>query len=180
MATPARTFTDLVLSQWRDPSSLGKATLGVSGGDLTIADVAAVSRHLAHVELTSGSIDAIETCSKIIPEKVAQGEIIYGVNTGFGGSAEICRRIAAARSRAGSEAGAPSCDPLASHIRSIHEGQRHARISHQVARDDRSPLGRRRAGVLRRCSGNCGSSWITWLAVPNPAATSPRGWRSSG
>ena len=88
MATPARTFTDLVLSQWRDPSSSGKATLGVSGGDLTIADVVAVSRHLAHVELTSGSIDAIETCSKIIPEKVAQGEIIYGVNTGFGGSAD--------------------------------------------------------------------------------------------
>lgn len=81
-------FTDLVLSQWRDPSSSAKATLAVSGGDLTIADVVAVSRHLAHVELTSASIDAIEVCSKIIPEKIAQGEVIYGVNTGFGGSAD--------------------------------------------------------------------------------------------
>lgn len=88
MGTPAHMFTDLVLSQWRDPSSSAEATLGVSGGDLTIADVVAVSRHLAHVELTSVSINAIEACSKIIPEKIAQGEVIYGVNTGFGGSAD--------------------------------------------------------------------------------------------
>ncbi|GFG08171.1 phenylalanine ammonia-lyase [Aspergillus udagawae] len=88
MATPARTFTDLVLSQRCHPSSSGKVTLPVSGRDLTIADVVAVSRHLAPVELTSASIDAIEACSKIIPKKIAQGEIIYGVNTGFGGSAD--------------------------------------------------------------------------------------------
>lgn len=88
MGTPAHMFTDLVLSQWRDPSSSAEAMLGVSGGDLTIADVVAVSRHLAHVELTSVSINAIEACSKIIPEKIAQGEVIYGVNTGFGGSAD--------------------------------------------------------------------------------------------
>ena len=87
MATQARTFTDLVLSQWRDASST-KAKLPVSGEDLTIADVVAVSRHLAHVELTSGSINAIEACSKIIPEKSAKGDVIYGVNTGFGGSAD--------------------------------------------------------------------------------------------
>lgn len=86
MTTPARLFTDLVLSQWRDASSSGE--VAVSGGDLTIADVVAVSRHLAHVDLTSASIDAIEACSKIIPERIAQGEVIYGVNTGFGGSAD--------------------------------------------------------------------------------------------
>ncbi|GIK00987.1 hypothetical protein Aspvir_005017 [Aspergillus viridinutans] len=84
MATLARMFTDLVLSQRCHPSS----TLAVSGRDLTISDVVAVSRHLAHVELTPASIDAIEACSKIVPEKIAQGEVIYGVNTGFGGSAD--------------------------------------------------------------------------------------------
>lgn len=85
MATSSRTFTDLVLLQRRDPSL---STLAVSGRDLTIADVVAVSRHLEPVELTSASIDAIEACSKIIPKKIAQGEVIYGVNTGFGGSAD--------------------------------------------------------------------------------------------
>ena len=87
MGIPAATnmFTDILLSQWRDPLS---PALRVSGGDLTIADVVAVSRHLDQVELTSGSVNAIEACSKIIPKKIAQGEIIYGVNTGFGGSAD--------------------------------------------------------------------------------------------
>ena len=80
-------FTGLVLSQWRDPSLPTKATLAVDGRSLTIADVVEVSRQLKHVELTSESINAIEVCSKIIPEKVAKGHVIYGVNTGFGGSA---------------------------------------------------------------------------------------------
>jgi phenylalanine ammonia-lyase len=81
-------FTGLVLSQWRDPSLPTKATLAVDGRSLTIADVVEVSRQLQHVELTSESINAIEVCSKIIPEKVAKGNVIYGVNTGFGGSAD--------------------------------------------------------------------------------------------
>ena len=88
MATPVRSFTDLVLSQWRDPSLSAKKTLAVDGESLSIADVVAVSRHLERVELTSESIEAIKVCSKIIPEKIAKGDIIYGVNTGFGGSAD--------------------------------------------------------------------------------------------
>jgi phenylalanine ammonia-lyase len=88
MATPVWSFTDLVLSQWRDPSSSAKGTLAVDGGSLTVADVVAVARDLIQVELTSESIEAIELCSKVIPEKIAKGDIIYGVNTGFGGSAD--------------------------------------------------------------------------------------------
>ncbi|KAI9655136.1 MAG: hypothetical protein M1821_005619 [Bathelium mastoideum] len=88
MATPTRSFTDLVLSQRRDSPSSADARLRIDGGSLTIADVVAVSRHLAKVELTSESIEAIDVCSKVIPEKVAKGEVIYGVNTGFGGSAD--------------------------------------------------------------------------------------------
>jgi phenylalanine ammonia-lyase len=49
MVTPACTFTDLVLSQWRDPSSPVKTMVAISGGDLTIADVVAVSRYLLHI-----------------------------------------------------------------------------------------------------------------------------------
>ena len=88
MAPSMTSFTGLVLSQWRDPSLPTKATLAVDGRSLTIADVVEVSRQLKHVELTSESINAIEVCSKIIPEKVAKGNVIYGVNTGFGGSAD--------------------------------------------------------------------------------------------
>lgn len=88
MAPSMPSFTGLVLSQWRDPSLPTKATLAVDGRSLTIADVVEVSRQLKHVELTSESINAIEVCSRIIPEKLAKGNVIYGVNTGFGGSAD--------------------------------------------------------------------------------------------
>ncbi|KAM0797279.1 L-Aspartase-like protein [Usnea florida] len=88
MAPSMPSFTELVLSQWRDPLLHTKATLTVDGRSLTIADVVEVSRQFKQVELTSESIKAIEMCSKIIPEKVARGNIIYGVNTGFGGSAD--------------------------------------------------------------------------------------------
>ncbi|EAT82249.1 hypothetical protein HBI56_238210 [Parastagonospora nodorum] len=88
MASPVWSFTDLVLSQWRDASPSAKKTLAVDGGSLTIADVVAVSRDLVQVKLTTESIKAMERCSKIIPEKIAKGDIIYGVNTGFGGSAD--------------------------------------------------------------------------------------------
>ncbi|KAI6451009.1 hypothetical protein MCOR04_011118 [Pyricularia oryzae] len=88
----ARTFTDLILSQWQDHPHCAEKTkttrVPISGGDLTIADVVAVSRHLKQVRLTPESVKAINACSNIIADKIARGEIIYGVNTGFGGSAD--------------------------------------------------------------------------------------------
>ncbi|KAF2819394.1 Phenylalanine/histidine ammonia-lyase [Ophiobolus disseminans] len=88
MASPVWSFTELVLSQWRHPCSSAKETRAVDGGSLTIADVVAVSRDLAQVKLTPESIKAMEACSKMIAEKIAEGDVIYGVNTGFGGSAD--------------------------------------------------------------------------------------------
>ncbi|KAI3317769.1 Phenylalanine/histidine ammonia-lyase [Xylariaceae sp. AK1471] len=88
MATTGRSLTEILLSQRHDPSSSATTPLGIDGESLTIADVVAVSRHLAHVKLTPQSIAAIEACSTIISEKIAKGDIIYGVNTGFGGSAD--------------------------------------------------------------------------------------------
>ncbi|GAP84611.1 putative phenylalanine ammonia-lyase [Rosellinia necatrix] len=88
MATTVPSCTDRVLSQRRGPSSSTRSKLAIDGKSLTITDVVAVSRDLAHVMLTPESIDAIEACSKIIPAKIARGDVIYGVNTGFGGSAD--------------------------------------------------------------------------------------------
>jgi len=38
--------------------------------------------------VTEEAVQAINECSNIVKDKLAQGEIIYGVNTGFGGSAD--------------------------------------------------------------------------------------------
>lgn len=88
MIAPTRLFSDLLLSQRRDTPSSAKESLIVDGQRLTIADVAAVSRESACVQLDSSTLRDIEACSKIIPDKIINEEVIYGVNTGFGGSAD--------------------------------------------------------------------------------------------
>lgn len=85
---PTGSFTQMVLDQSQRLSTAKHHTVSVDSQNLTIADVVAVSRHLAEVELTADSIEAITACSDIIAQKLAQGEVIYGVNTGFGGSAD--------------------------------------------------------------------------------------------
>ncbi|KAK3311843.1 L-Aspartase-like protein [Apodospora peruviana] len=78
----SHTFSELVLAQRaRLASSKGKGKVNVDSKTLTIADVVAVARHLSKVV-------AINECSNIIKDQLARGEVIYGVNTGFGGSAD--------------------------------------------------------------------------------------------
>lgn len=89
-ANPTRsfmTFSELVLDQQaRLKSSRGKVL--VDSQILTVADVVAVSRHLSQVTVTKEAIQAIRECSNIVQQKLAEGDVIYGVNTGFGGSAD--------------------------------------------------------------------------------------------
>ncbi|KAJ1329655.1 phenylalanine ammonia-lyase [Microdochium nivale] len=85
---PPGSFTQMVLDQNQRLSTSKHAAVSIDSQNLTIADVVAVARHLAPVELTDDAVAAIEACSGIIAEKLAQGEVIYGVNTGFGGSAD--------------------------------------------------------------------------------------------
>ncbi|KAK8052185.1 hypothetical protein PG993_003570 [Apiospora rasikravindrae] len=81
------TFTELYLEHWRRIAD-DTDTIPVSSHDLSVADVVAVSRHLAQVELSPEAVDAIARCSDIVLDKLRQGHVIYGVNTGFGGSAD--------------------------------------------------------------------------------------------
>ncbi|KAK8042822.1 L-Aspartase-like protein [Apiospora phragmitis] len=81
------TFTELFLEHWRCLMNDANA-IPVSSHDLSVADVVAVSRHLAQVELSPEATEAIARCSDIVLDKLRQGHVIYGVNTGFGGSAD--------------------------------------------------------------------------------------------
>jgi phenylalanine ammonia-lyase len=60
----------------------------ISGDGLTVEKVASVARQNSRVELTS-NIDVrkkISASRQLLEKKMAAGEIIYGVNTGFGGN----------------------------------------------------------------------------------------------
>ncbi|KAK7926957.1 phenylalanine ammonia-lyase [Apiospora marii] len=86
----SHTFTELFLEHWRrlDSSPDADAAVSVSSYDLSVADVVAVSRHLAQVKLSPEAVEAIARCSDVVLDKLRQGHVIYGVNTGFGGSAD--------------------------------------------------------------------------------------------
>ncbi|KAK8867750.1 phenylalanine ammonia-lyase [Apiospora arundinis] len=82
-------FTELFLTHSRRlADNADDVPVPVSSYDLSVADVVAVSRHLAQVELTPEANEAIARCSDIVLDKLRQGHVIYGVNTGFGGSAD--------------------------------------------------------------------------------------------
>ncbi|KAK7958097.1 hypothetical protein PG988_012945 [Apiospora saccharicola] len=83
----SHTFTELFLEHWRRLETSPDAVY-VSSYDLSVADVVAVSRHLAQVELSPEAVEAIARCSDVVLDKLRQGHVIYGVNTGFGGSAD--------------------------------------------------------------------------------------------
>src|SRR6267142_2172108 len=61
----------------------------ISGDGLTIAKVASVARLSKRVELVShlNVREKISASRRLLEKKLAAGEIIYGVNTGFGGNA---------------------------------------------------------------------------------------------
>lgn len=88
MAEHYLTFSELVLAQKARLTQTLKTQVQIDSKTLTVADVVAVARHLTEVAVTKEAAQAINECSHIIEDKLAQGEVIYGVNTGFGGSAD--------------------------------------------------------------------------------------------
>ncbi|KAH6696448.1 phenylalanine ammonia-lyase [Leptodontidium sp. MPI-SDFR-AT-0119] len=80
-------FPKLVVAQ-RERLDISSSSVNVDAHSLTVSNVVAVSRYLATVNITNKAILAIDKCSNIITKKLEQGEVIYGVNTGFGGSAD--------------------------------------------------------------------------------------------
>jgi len=61
----------------------------LNGRGLTVDDVVRVARHREPVELSSEALEKIAHCRRFLEKKVADGEIMYGVNTGIGEFSEI-------------------------------------------------------------------------------------------
>jgi histidine ammonia-lyase len=56
----------------------------LTGADLSIADVEAVARNGARVELDAHARERMQEARAVIEALVARGEVVYGVTTGFG------------------------------------------------------------------------------------------------
>ncbi|KAH7304015.1 phenylalanine ammonia-lyase [Stachybotrys elegans] len=61
----------------------------LTGRTLTIPQIIAVARYDARTELEKTAIDALEASRQLLEARIQKGDVIYGVNTGFGGSADV-------------------------------------------------------------------------------------------
>jgi len=64
-------------------------TVTLDGFSLSIADVVAVARHGVPVAIAPHSLTAVTASRRSVEARVARGDTIYGVNTGFGKLAHV-------------------------------------------------------------------------------------------
>lgn len=112
-------------------------TVTVKGSGLKIEDVVRVARHNEQIELHPEALEKINRCRKMLEDKIASGEAIYGVNTGIGELANV---------------------PLPAD--KIKDFQKYLIISHSAGIGDPMPVEHVRAGLLSRINvhahGNSG------------------------
>ncbi len=63
--------------------------LGIDGNSLTLADVVRVARDGAPVRLADQARSRMQRVRDVVDRKLASGEAVYGVNTGFGKLSEV-------------------------------------------------------------------------------------------
>ncbi len=63
--------------------------LAIDGNSLTLADVVRVARERRSVRLDPGARALMERVREIVERKLASGEVVYGVNTGFGKLSDV-------------------------------------------------------------------------------------------
>ena len=61
----------------------------VGDSPLTLEDVERVARFGERIELAPEAVNRIQTCRRMLEEKIGAGEIMYGVNTGIGEFSEV-------------------------------------------------------------------------------------------
>ena len=64
-------------------------TVVLDGFGLTVEKLVRIARHGEKVELHPEALERIKVCRAMLEEKIAAGEIMYGVNTGIGEFSEV-------------------------------------------------------------------------------------------
>jgi histidine ammonia-lyase len=61
----------------------------ITGYGMTVEDVVNVARNNEKVELHPDAVKRIQVCRKMVEDKIAKKEIMYGINTGIGEFSEV-------------------------------------------------------------------------------------------
>src|SRR4030067_1745844 len=61
----------------------------LDGSNLTVEKLVQIARYKEKVELSNPALERIKVCRKMLEDKLAAREIMYGVNTGIGEFSEV-------------------------------------------------------------------------------------------
>ncbi|ORX97290.1 phenylalanine ammonia-lyase [Clohesyomyces aquaticus] len=88
--TDSQKHFSLVVSELSKLSSLRDARnpLVIDGESLDMASVVAVAKHCVGAVLSGDILEKLGKSVRLLNERLRKGEIVYGINTGFGGSAD--------------------------------------------------------------------------------------------
>ena len=94
--TVSQNHSGTVLLQWRQLNELlnpaadaARPTVELDGLHLSVAQVIAVARYGLETSIDAVAQRSLLNSFDALQKRLAQGEIIYGVNTGFGGTADV-------------------------------------------------------------------------------------------
>ncbi|KAJ5579780.1 uncharacterized protein N7459_005765 [Penicillium hispanicum] len=85
-------YTNSILSYWRTLQGILKrqGPISLDGESLNLSCVVAVAKYGLAATVSSGTelVERVSLSTALLKQKLDQGTVIYGVNTGFGGSAD--------------------------------------------------------------------------------------------
>ena len=70
-------------------ASTPRRTVALDGASLTIAQVCEVARDGAHAEITSEALARMRRSRAVVDGILSRGDVVYGVNTGFGKLSDV-------------------------------------------------------------------------------------------
>ncbi|KAF7949365.1 uncharacterized protein EAE97_002874 [Botrytis byssoidea] len=88
-------FNRMVLSHWEAFSGAiedevsGLEPIRADGSSLNLATLVAIARYRRKISLSEGATGKMKKSAEALQKRIQDGESIYGVNTGFGGSADV-------------------------------------------------------------------------------------------
>ncbi|KAI8950470.1 phenylalanine and histidine ammonia-lyase [Xylaria longipes] len=88
--------TEVILDAWRHLYALISLEdvkhlepISLTGNKLTIPDIVAIARYEAVTEIKNTALESMEHSLSVLQNGLRDGHVIYGVNTGFGGTADV-------------------------------------------------------------------------------------------
>ncbi|KAI1122310.1 phenylalanine and histidine ammonia-lyase [Nemania abortiva] len=88
--------TEVVLGVWKRLDTFVSAEdpkpITLTGKSLTIPDIVSIARYYAVTEISNTAFESMNRSLSVLENGLRDGHVIYGVNTGFGGTADVRTR----------------------------------------------------------------------------------------